>query len=151
MAVNEGLRAALAMAGLAGVTVIAGETSLFLVRRERRRKIEIDFEKKSKPGKPIYTAELPSSWGSLNTVKPGAYAALLVTGLETVPGAKMQDAVNALYDVANNVYVDYPPAGSIFSRFGAKVLIHRAPPELKYGVDFTDLATGQRKVVKLEL
>lgn len=70
--------------------------------------------------------------------------------LECLPGKDMEKALKELYRVADKVYVVHLPDESLSSRHLSEVksVIHAAPPELEAAIDYTDLATGERRIVR---
>jgi len=73
--------------------------------------------------------------------------------VECVPGKDMQKALDELYRVADEVYIAHLPDDSLNSRYNPEVrsVIHRAPPTIDRAIDYTDLATGRRQVIKAAL
>lgn len=69
--------------------------------------------------------------------------------LECIAGADMQKALDELYRVADKVYVAHLPDDTLSARYLSEVrsIIHAAPPTI-YGVEYTDLISGERRLTK---
>lgn len=70
--------------------------------------------------------------------------------IECLDTAGMKKAIDELYRVADEVYIAYLPDQSLTARFfpGIHSIVHSAPSQTPYRIDFTDLATGRRQTVE---
>lgn len=70
--------------------------------------------------------------------------------IECLDAAGMKKAIDELYRVADEVFIAYLPDQSLTARYfpGIHSMVHSAPPQTPYKVDFTDLATGRRQTVE---
>jgi hypothetical protein len=70
--------------------------------------------------------------------------------VECIDADGMKKAIDELYRVADEVYIAHLPDYSLTAQFfpGVHSIIHSAPPQTPYKIDFTDLATGKRQTVE---
>lgn len=69
--------------------------------------------------------------------------------IECLDTTGMKKALDELYRVADEVFITHLPDHSMSARYfpGVHSVIHSAPAQTPYRIDFTDLATGKRQTI----